>query len=194
MSTNAAGTSGPFRQDPGMLAAYAEVCRSYHAIDEFRMKLLGLLPLASLVAVFMVDRSALVAGELSGGGAGRELLGFAAIFAAMLTLALFGYEVRGIQRCHNLITEGKHIEEVLGIGHGQFHVCTEEHENPSMITRALNAKLIACFIYSLVFAGWLFLALRVFGLTAFTCAVSAIIIGVAVAVVMYAGVRRLTPS
>ena len=33
------------------LAAYTEICKSYHAIDEFRMKLLGLLPLASLVGV-----------------------------------------------------------------------------------------------------------------------------------------------
>jgi hypothetical protein len=42
-----------------MLAAYAEICKSYHAIDAFRMKLLGLLPLASLVGVFLIDRDKL---------------------------------------------------------------------------------------------------------------------------------------
>ncbi|MCA1576672.1 MAG: hypothetical protein LC794_04825 [Acidobacteria bacterium] len=30
------------------LAAYEEVCNSYHAIDDFRTKLLGILPIASL--------------------------------------------------------------------------------------------------------------------------------------------------
>jgi hypothetical protein len=85
------------------------------------MKLLGLLPLASLVSVLLIGKSDLLATLAE--GRGNELLSFAAIFAAMLTLALFGYEVRGIQRTHNLITEGKHLEEILGIGHGQFHVC-----------------------------------------------------------------------
>ena len=37
------------------LAAYSEVCKSYHAIDDFRMKLLGALPLASLVGIFLLD-------------------------------------------------------------------------------------------------------------------------------------------
>lgn len=195
MSTNAANQPGQVSENAAVLATYAEVCRSYHAIDEFRMKLLGLLPLASLIAVFMVDQKTLVVGQVSGSASGHELLAFAAIFAAMLTLALFGYEIRGIQRCHNLINEGKHIEELLGVGHGQFHVCADEHEHPAGIARALNAKLIACIIYSLVFAGWLFLALRVgFRVEAFTCAVSAVIVGTAVALTMYVGVRRLTSS
>ena len=122
---------------------------------------------------------------------GSELIGFAAIFAAMLTLALFGYEVRGIQRCHNLITEGKHLEQLLGIGHGQFHVCEEEHAYSPL--RALNAKLIACVIYSLVFAGWLFIAMRFgIGLEAGTCVASASVAGLAFAALMYFLVRKLT--
>jgi len=174
-----------------MLAAYAEICKSYHAIDDFRMKLLGLLPLASLVGVFLIDKDKLLASSTKT-GAGSELVGFAAIFAAMLTLALFLYEVRGIQRCHNLITEGKHLEELLGIGHGQFHVCEEEHEHSSL--RALNAKFVACIIYSLVFAGWCFITLRFgFGEETRTCVLWATGTGLVIAAITYSLVRKLTP-
>jgi len=176
-----------------LLVAYSEVSKSYHAIDEFRMKLLGFLPLASLVGVFLIDKDKLLAASAVPGSGGNELLGFAAIFAAMLTLALFGYEVRGIRRCHNLITEGKHLEEELGIGHGQFHVCEEEHQNAETFLQPLNAKLIACFVYSLVFAGWFFIALRFgFAQTASTCVMSATAIGVVIASISYALVRKLT--
>lgn len=176
-----------------MLAAYSEVCRSYHAIDEFRMKLLGLLPLASLIGVFLLDRNKILADPTQIAANGSELIGFASIFAAMLTLALFGYEIRGIMRCHNLITEGKHIEKQLGIGHGQFHVCEEEHENPSIITRALNAKLVACLIYSLVFAGWFFIALRFgFGIEMAKCYKLAAALGLIFATATFLSVRKLT--
>jgi hypothetical protein len=175
-----------------LLAAYEEICRSYHAIDEFRMKLLGLLPLASLVAVFLVDKNGVLGGTQPG-EAQRDLIGFAAIFAAMLTLALFGYELRGIQRCHNLIEEGVHVEELLGIGHGQFHVCAEEHADPTRVTRVLNAKLGACVIYSLVFSGWLFMGLRFgAGLHTGTCAASAAVLGALAAFVAYRGVAKMT--
>ena len=175
------------------LAAYTEICKSYHAIDEFRMKLLGLLPLASLVGVFLIDKNTLISSTSGSGNTVSELVGFAAIFAAMLTLALFGYEVRGIQRCHNLITEGKHLEELLGIGHGQFHICQEEHEHPSL--RALNAKFIACIIYSLVFSGWCFMALRFgFGYRTATCVLWAAGTGIAIAAVTYLIVRKLTSA
>lgn len=172
-----------------LLAAYEEICRSYHAIDDFRMKLLGLLPLASLVGVLLIGKTDLLPDLTQ--GEGNELLGFAAIFAAMLTLALFGYEVRGIQRCHSLITEGKHLEQLLGIGHGQFHVCEEEHAHSPI--RALNAKLIACMIYSLVLAGWLFIALRFgFGIETHTCVLWATATGVVIAGFTYYLVRKLT--
>ena len=173
-----------------LLAVYEEIAKSYHAIDDFRMKLLGLLPFASLVGVVLIGKTDLLT-DLKR-GAENELLAFAGIFAAMLTLALFGYEVRGIQRCHSLITEGKHLEELLGIAHGQFHVCEAEHAQSPI--RALNAKSIACTIYSLVLTGWLFIALRVgFGIEAHTCVLWAAATGVVVAAVAYLLVRTLTP-
>jgi hypothetical protein len=184
-------TPASAEKERAFLAAYSEICKSYHAIDDFRMKLLGLLPLASIVSVAFLDTSKLLSATPH--QRGSELISFAALFAAMLTLALFGYEVRGIQRCHNLIIEGKHLEQLLGVGHGQFHVCEEEHASSPL--RALNAKLIACIIYSLVFSGWLFIALRFgIGWEAGTCVACASLAGLAFASLMYSLVRRLTPS
>ena len=180
-------------KQPATLAVYSEICRSYHEIDGFRMKLLGLLPLTSLVGVFLLDRNKVVADFSLSDPSARVLVGFAAIYAAMLTLALFLYEVRGIRRTHNLITEGKHLELLLGVDHGQFHVCEAEHQRSSL--KALNAKLIACVIYSLVFSGWFFLALRFgFGRETRTCALYATGAGMMIAAFTYFLVRKLTPA
>ena len=84
------GTSVDARQQAA-LAAYAEICKSYHAIDDFRMKLLGFLPLASLVGLLLVANDDLIVSTAEVGIIGNELIAFAGIFAAMLTLTLFGY-------------------------------------------------------------------------------------------------------
>lgn len=91
-----------------LLTVYTEICKSYQAVDDFRTKLLGFLPLTSLVGIFILNPDSMptIQKILS-----NELLGFASIFAALLTLALFGYEVRGIRRSDHLITEGMHLEQ-----------------------------------------------------------------------------------
>jgi hypothetical protein len=43
------------RRTKRLLAAYTEVCRSYQAVDDFRAKLLGILPIASLAGILLVD-------------------------------------------------------------------------------------------------------------------------------------------
>lgn len=186
--------NGSPRREPSqeaLLAAYEEVCRSYHAIDDFRMKLLGLLPLASLIGLILLDSGQLLPKEPT--PLSREIIGFAGIFASAMTLALFSYEVRGIRRSHNLITEGEHIEQALGIAHGQFHVCVDEHRRASGLRQAANAKLAACVIYSLVFAGWLFIALRFgFGIHTMSCSIYATTAALVVAMATYLFVRRWT--
>jgi hypothetical protein len=179
--------------DETLRTAYEELCKSYHAIDDFRMKLLGLLPLASLAGVFLLNREALVAG--SPASPSKELIAFGTIFAALFTAALFFYELRGIRRCHNLIEEGLHLEKQLGLGHGQFYVCTAEHNDPGRITSALNAKFAACTIYSLVFTAWFFSTLRFgFDVHTQTCALSAVLVGSILAVITCFVVRRLTST
>lgn len=174
-----------------LLTVYTEICRSYQAVDDFRTKLLGFLPLTSLVGIFILNPGSMPSLQniLS-----NELLGFAAIFAALLTLALFGYEVRGIRRSADLITAGRRIEKQLGI-YGQFHICEAEHNQARKSLGIFNSKSLACIIYSVVFAAWLFLALRLgWGLTTYTCYLYAIIAGLLLAFAVSRLVARLVPS
>jgi hypothetical protein len=175
-----------------ILTVYTEVCKSYQAVDDFRTKLLGFLPLTSLVGIFILNPDSMLSLQemLS-----KELLGFASIFAALLTLALFGYEVRGIRRSDHLITEGMHLEQELGITHGQFHVCESEHRDAKRSSRVFNSKILACVIYSVVFAAWLFLALRLgWGLTTLTCYKYAAIAGLLLAFLVSRLVANLIPA
>ena len=146
-----------------LLGVYQEICKSHQAIDEFRMKLLGLLPLASLTGIFVVTKSDSIfstPNATSDSGV-NNLVAFIGVFAATFTLALFLYEIRGILRCHDLIRRGSEIENKLQII-GQFSVCRDEHENARWNKRHLffNAKVAACVVYSVVFAAWIFLALH----------------------------------
>jgi hypothetical protein len=175
-----------------LLAVYAEICKSYHAIDDFRTKLLGFLPLTSLAGIFLLDTEKMLSFQNL---ISNELIGFAAIFAGALTLALFAYEVRSMQRTHHLVVEGKHIEESLGIGHGHFHVCAEAHEHGDTLSGIFNAKILASVIYSVVFTAWIFIALRLgAGLDTLTCAKWALASGAVIAVCVSLGVRKLVPA
>ena len=150
------------KKTEALLGLYDQICKSHEAIDEFRMKLLGFLPLASLAGIFLLSKPDSVLDAISGisnAPSANPLIAFIGIFAATFTLALFVYEIRGILRCHGLILKGKVIEERLGIV-GQFSVCKEEHETARRENYFFNAKVAACFTYSLVFAAWIFLALH----------------------------------
>lgn len=41
-----------------LLAVYSEICKSYQAIDDFRTKLLGLLPFTSLAGIALLSKDA----------------------------------------------------------------------------------------------------------------------------------------
>ena len=147
-----------------LLNIYGEICRSYHGVDDFRMKLLGLLPVISLAAVFGIGQQTLFGSDPLSTNF-RHLVGFVGTFACIFTLSLFMYEIRGILRCHDLIKRGRDIERRLRV-RGQFFVCNAAHrakKSPSWKERAgrfFDAKLAACVIYSTVAAAWLFPTLR----------------------------------
>ena len=182
----------------GLIATYEEICKSYHAIDDFRMKLLGLLPFTSMAAILLLNQDALLSSTLAGG---RELFGFAAVFAAAFTLTLFVYEVRGILRCDGLIQRGQEIERKLGV-RGQFWQCQEEaksfsEQRPrlSKIARHFNTTVASCLVYSFVFSAWVFLALRYgYGLMFFGCATTAIVLGLLIGWGAYSVVRPAVPA
>ncbi|MGH9908749.1 MAG: hypothetical protein ACRD8U_24590 [Pyrinomonadaceae bacterium] len=181
-----------------LLGGYQELCKSYHSIDDFRMKLLGLLPLTSLVGIFGLGNDVLLTQE---NPISRHLITFVAIFAAAFTLALFVYEIRGILRCSDLIRRGRDIEALLEI-EGQFFVCVKEHECKETgrtwrerMTAFFDAKLAACVIYSTVFAAWVFAALR-FGLgkSIYGCALTAVLLGILLGVGAFLLVKKLVPA
>ena len=116
---------GTDKNTTASLAAYGEICNSYHSIDDFRMKLLGLLPLTSLVGIFGLSTDSLFA---QSNPMSRHLITFIGVFAAAFTLALLVYEIRGILRCSDLVKRGREIEAALNVK-GQFFVCIAEHED-----------------------------------------------------------------
>ena len=152
---------GPITQPDLLAAAYREVCETYRAIDDFRMKLLGLLPIVSVAGLFALENTGLV----RSGSKGDDVVAYLSVFAALFTLALFVYELRGILICTDLIRRGEALEQAMGIT-GQFRVCGEARISDQhsgrwqvVVARHLNAKLAASAIYSLVCASWLFVAL-----------------------------------
>ena len=175
-----------------LLAVYSEICKSYQAIDDFRTKLLGLLPFTSLAGIALLSKDA---GPLTASNGRSEPLAFAAVFASAFTLTLFVYEIRGILRCDGLIKRGKEIEHRLRVD-GQFWQCADEAKATSKkVARFFNTTIAACLVYSLVFAAWIFFALRYgYGIEVFGCAASAVGLGVLMGVTAYCLVRREIPA
>jgi hypothetical protein len=186
------------------LGMYDEICKSHQAIDEFRMKRLGLLPLASLAGIFVLSKFDILS-STSGSTSEqqlRELVAFIAIFASLFTLALFVYEIRGILKCCDLIESGYEIEKKLGV-FGQFTVCKQEHGSATNNDgakqnrrhRIFNGKVAACFIYALVFAAWVFLALHFgFGLNNLNCMITAPASGLVLGFGAYWIIKEQIPS
>jgi len=184
-AVNTVPVAGGALDDPKpdvLLNVYKEVCSSHHAIDEFRAKLLGILPIASLAGILVVGKEPLILQTT-----GKHLIGFASFFAAAFTVALFLFEIRGILRCHFLIQRGAELEKALKV-RGQFCVCSDQHERASeSVSEAIfNAKVAASAIYSLVFSAWLFLALRfTFDFALIGCGLTATAVGGVLAVGVY---------
>lgn len=133
--------------DPANLrTVYQELCTSYHGIADFRAKLLGFLPLASGTGIF------LLLGQLPGPDQSPLTLTAVGVFGFLVTLGLFTYELRGIQRCNALIEAGKALEQELGF-QGQFRL------RPRAVNGIIGTTLAAWIIYPAVLAAWLFVAM-----------------------------------
>jgi hypothetical protein len=126
---------------------YSQLCQSYRAIDDFRAKLLGFLPLATAAGVF-----ALLPKDVELNGVRLKFLEPIAVFGVFTTIGLYVYELYGISRCTYLIELGKYLEHKADI-YGQFRARPD---------RQLNEPFAAAVIYPAVVAAWTFLA--VYGL------------------------------
>ncbi len=127
------------------LDIYKELCNSYRAIDDFRAKLLALLPFATGVgAVFLLGNIKPENQKY------LEPLGF---FGFVVTLGLFTYEIFGIYKCHALIKSGKMFEILQLKVNGQFR------SRPPSVLGLIDEPLAAGIIYPAVLASWLYIAL-----------------------------------
>jgi predicted cation transporter len=135
------------------LKGYEQLCTSYHAIDDFRSKLLGLLPIVSGSGIFLLLSEALARTPLKEAAGARQFLYPIGLFGFVVALGLFCYELYGILKCHTLINAGRAMEIVLGIEQGQFR------KRPRSLFYLINEPFAAGLIYPAVLAAWMFLAL-----------------------------------
>jgi hypothetical protein len=141
----------PSDEDTLREALYARVCESYHAVDDFRMKLLGLLPVATGTGVFLLlNGNAELLGE-DDGQVSNALLAIGVI-GFLFTLGLFAYELFGIKKCRELIKVGRRLEADVGLP-GQFR------SRPGDLAGFINEPFASAIIYPASMAAWVFLAL-----------------------------------
>jgi len=128
-----------------IMTVYRELCASYRAIDDFRTKLLGLLPLATGGIFLFIPNSDKFPAIV-------PLLLPMGCFGFAITLGLFCFELYGIRKCTCLIDTGRELEEQMGEVKGQFAT------RPPGILGFINEPLAAGIIYPAVLAVWFFLA------------------------------------
>jgi hypothetical protein len=175
---------------------YSELCNSYQTLREFRMKLLRLLPIASVIGLVVLGKAlpSSPQPELQ-----PEVVGYIGIFSAIFTLALFAYEVRSLLMCHDYSRTGANLEAAMGM-HGQFVRCDETRHFDCYrgairhpMARIVNEKVTSSLVYSFVCAAWFFVGLKwTFELETHQCVRYALGIGALLAGVAWSFLTLLT--
>jgi hypothetical protein len=124
------------------IAVYAAVGENYRAIDDLRLRLLALLPLATGTGIFV-----LLQGDGPSGTAGPV-----GLFGMAVTVSLYFYEVHGIEKCAHFIHRGRQLEAALGV-RGSFT------DRPHHVLGVVSELLPSMIIYPASFAGWAYLAM-----------------------------------
>jgi hypothetical protein len=125
---------------------YEAVCTRHRAIDDFRGKLLALLPIASGAAGLLI---------LSNKDTTMTYLTAIGIYGCAVTAGLFLYELRGINECGEVMGQAAQLEKELDVppGTGQFR-----DQKPRPARELVGAEMASWVVYVSVFAGWLYLA------------------------------------
>jgi|tagenome__1003787_1003787.scaffolds.fasta_scaffold19747125_1 hypothetical protein len=150
---------------------YAEVGANYRAIDDLRLRLLGLLPLATGTGIFLL---------LGSGTMPPLVLAVSGVLGIFATISFFFYELHGVEKCAHFIHRGQQLEESMGVP-GSFT------RRPHQIFRVVSELLPSQFVYPASFAGWTYVALtalpdRVLGLSDDTVAVGGSALALLVAI------------
>jgi len=127
--------------DENLRIVYQQLCDSYRAIDDFRAKLLGFLPLAT-GGIFLILPTNHV----------QQYWGPIGVFGFVITFGLFCYELYGIKKCDHLIEAGKDIER-------QMKICGQFRTRPHGIAGFIHEPFAARIIYPAVLVAWMFLTL-----------------------------------
>jgi hypothetical protein len=151
-------------------AVYEQLCANYRAIDDFRMKLLGLLPFATGAGVLLLLKEAKGIGDIV---EPWQFLLAAGTLGFLATLGLFSYELHGIKKCGWLISTGKDIEEQRLAIPGPFST------RPQQVGGLIDEPFAASIVYPASLAGWTFLAL------AAASSVAALVIAIAVFLILF---------
>jgi hypothetical protein len=134
-----------------LLPAYNELCSSYHAIDDFRTKLLGFLPLVTGGGLVLLSGRAEDIRKEFFGPVGRS--------GILVTLGLLAYELFGIKKCHALIQAGKALEQEMGLPVGEMGKPAGQFiRRPNNLLWVVNEPFAAAMIYPTVLAAWSYLA------------------------------------
>lgn len=126
--------------------AYRELSAAFRQLDDFRAKLLGLLPLASGAGIYIL---------LDGNSS--EVPAALAILAAFVTFGLGIHEIRTIFRCKALLKAGRQLEQALNIDPltGLFQTYPRQLPYPIISTGVASAV-----VYGSVLIAWVYTACR----------------------------------
>jgi hypothetical protein len=156
------------RKQPTLDTFYQEICNNYRAIDDLRMRLMGLFSIASGVGIAVLAKGPGLFsgsdGQTESGGQLGYLFVPIGLFGFLVTFGLFLFELRGLQRCAALIKAGKDIEHTAGM-EGSFLSTPDpisvfrlkpQNEREHYASIAASARGTARLIYPTVLAAWVF--------------------------------------
>lgn len=126
------------------VAVYTEIGNNYRAMDDLRLRLLALLPLATGAGIVVL---------LGGRRVSAAIDVPVGLFGMIATISLYFYELHGIEKCAHYIDAGAKLEQ-------DFKVRGSFTNRPHGVLRVIVSELLpAALIYPASFTGWLFLAL-----------------------------------
>jgi hypothetical protein len=127
---------------------YAEICSNIRATDEISFKLLGLVPLVSGTGiVVLLDRSREPAWS--------PIAVFVAVFGAVISYAIYRWELRNIQTCNWLIDRAADLErDELRLAKGQFY---NRDAAPKVFGHRMGKTQAVHLLYGTTIAAWLLL-------------------------------------
>lgn len=164
------GPQGSAQAD--VLVRYEQICADIRFTDELSLKLLGFVPLVTGAGIFVV----LLGGSDRSWWQAAVLGGFVGVLGAIVTFAIYRWELRNVEFCRYLRTRAAYIEKhgALDDRHGHYHgrpdapiwppwMKIEYREEPSWIEdkptkekpRGLGKTEAERILYTAVIVSWL---------------------------------------